>query len=227
MNFRRIFEQDKKLTVKVVAGVLLLVVAFAFYLAKERASEEDLGASKISGSGGAILAEGESDPGKNLPATGGAIEKEAVIMVDVAGAVASPRVVELPGGSRVFEAIEKAGGLTKDADTASINQAEFLTDGQKLYIPTGQEVKAGLNGSGQSISANAGSPAQLNQPKLININTADSAALQQLNGVGPATAEKIIDYRNANGKFKTVEDIKNVSGIGAKTFEKFKDKITV
>lgn len=227
MNFRRIFEQDKKLLIKVIAGVLLLAVAFAFYLIKEKSSDQDLGVSAIPGSGAAILQEGETDAGNRLQTTEAAIEEETMIMVDVAGAVVNPCVVELRSESRVFEAIEKAGGLTKDADTASINQAEFLTDGQKLYIPTKQEVKAGLSGGAQGLSFNAGASGQSNQSKLININTADTTALQQLTGVGPATAEKIINYRNENGKFKTIEDIKNVSGIGDKTFEKFRDKITV
>jgi competence protein ComEA len=144
---------------------------------------------------------------------------------DVAGAVMAPSVVELPEGSRVFEAIEKAGGLTGDADLSTTNQAEILTDGQKLYIPTRHELEESRAGSPSSgLAANSSG---VLQSKRININTADSQTLQQLKGVGPATAEKIINYRTENGKFKTIEDLKNVSGIGDKTFEKLKDKITV
>jgi competence protein ComEA len=107
-----------------------------------------------------------------------------------------------------------------EADTGTINQAEILSDGQKIYIPTKQEMISGNSGGNF-----AGSITR--QSGLININTADSAALQEIPGVGPATAEKIISYRNENGKFNTIEDIKSVSGIGDKTFEKMKKKITV
>lgn len=214
MNFKHFFEQDKKLLIKVIAGIILLAVAFTFYLMKEKEDVQDMAVSLIP-EGGAEISE---------PATGPAIEEEIMIMVDVAGAVAKPAVVELPEGSRIFEAIEKAGGLIKEADTSGTNQAEILIDGQKVYIPTAQELKESQSGAP---SLNFTYQSGTSQSKRININTADSETLQQLTGVGPATAEKIINYRNENGKFKAIEDIKNVSGIGDKTFEKFKDKITV
>ena len=217
MNFSRFFELDKKLMVKVVAGVILIAVAFAFYLAKNKASSDDLTVSTIP----------ETEQETIAQPTDSAIEEEVMIMVDVAGAVMAPSVVELPEGSRVFEAVEKAGGLTKDADTGTINQDEILADGQKIYIPTKQEVKESTNGSGYSVGSSSSSGSGSVRSGLININTADSAALQQLPGVGPATADKIISYRDENGKFKNIEDIKNVSGIGEKTFEKMKKKITV
>lgn len=213
MNLMRYLEHDKKLLIKVIAGVILLAVAFAFYLIKEKAGDQAESVTVIPSETAAV------EPA----ATNTAVEAKFII-VDIAGAVMKPSVVELPEGSRVFEAIEKAGGLAKDADLRSTNQAEILTDGQKIYIPTKHEMEesqAGSASSGIVFNAAAG------QSKLININTADSQTLQQLKGVGPATAEKIISYRNENGKFKTIEDIKNVSGIGDKTFEKLKDKITV
>ena len=109
--------------------------------------------------------------------------------------------------------IEKAGGLKKNAEMDQINRAEIVTDGQKIVIPA----------KGETIAASGGAAAS----GLININTADSTALQEIPGVGPATAEKIIAYRTENGRFASKEDIKNVSGIGEKTYEKMKDKITV
>lgn len=214
MSFMRFFEQDKKLLIKVIAGIILLVIALTFYFMKENAEDPDMTVSLIP----------ESVVENSGPATDSAIEEEIMIMVDVAGAVANPAVVELPEGSRIFEAIEKAGGLTKEADMRGTNQAEILTDGQKIYIPTKQELEKSQS---DAMSFNFTDQTGTGQSKLININTADSETLQQLTGVGPATAEKIINYRNENGKFKTIEDIKNVSGIGDKTFEKFRDKITV
>ncbi len=155
-------------------------------------------------------------------------EPQAVIIVDVAGEVASPGVVELPAGSRVFQAIELAGGLTEDADTRYINQALVLSDGDKLYVPSDAETQssAGITG-GQGIASVVSGGQQSGRPGLININTASGAQLQTLNGIGPALAQRIIDYRESRGAFSSINDIKKVSGIGDKTFAKFKDRITV
>ena len=148
------------------------------------------------------------------------------IFVDIGGAVKNPMLAELPEGSRVEDAIEEAGGLKNDADLSSINRAEFLNDGDKIYIPetasSGDSSDTGDSGSGVSVSSSSGKSAN----GKININTADSATLQEISGIGPVTAQKIIDYRSDNGRFKTIEDIKNVSGIGDKTFENLKDYIT-
>lgn len=136
------------------------------------------------------------------------------IFVDIGGAVKNPQVVKLPEGSRVEDAIKAAGGLTDKADLTDINRAAFLEDGEKVYIPEAYE-------EGET----SGSMSQ--EDNRVNINTADSDELQKLNGIGPATAEKIIDYRDEHGRFSNIEDIKNVSGIGDKTFEKFEDDIKV
>lgn len=144
------------------------------------------------------------------------------IFIDIGGAVNSPMLAELPDGSRVEDAIVAAGGLTENADLTSINRAEFLTDGEKIYIPAFEQ-----NADGdESEMASTVTAAESSQSGKVNINTADLATLQTLNGVGPVTAQKIIDYRTSNGRFKTLEDIKNVSGIGEKTYGKLKDFIT-
>ncbi|MDO4869600.1 MAG: helix-hairpin-helix domain-containing protein [Bacillota bacterium] len=149
------------------------------------------------------------------------------IFVDIGGAVQSPMLAELPQGSRVEDAITAAGGLTEEADISSVNRAEFLEDGQKIYIP--EKLPEGEAGAAQDTVGAAGyvPSAAAGTDGKININTADSTQLQELNGVGPATAQKIIDYRTSNGRFQSIEDIKNVSGIGDKTFDKLKDNITI
>jgi competence protein ComEA len=150
------------------------------------------------------------------------------IIVDVGGAVVTPGVYTLASGSRVFEAIESAGGLTKDADTKDINQAAEMADGDRIYVPTEKEVKDGFVGVGDSGTGSTASSGSIpGGVSKVNINTADSTGLQVLSGVGPATAEKIIDYRNSNGKFTSIEKLKNVSGIGDKTYLKLKDHICV
>ena len=152
---------------------------------------------------------------------------DGTIFVDIGGAVKTPMLAELPDGSRVDDAIQAAGGLKTEADLSNINRAEFLTDGQKVFIPSlaldedGNVIEGSVSSGAES---NLGSPAATSK---VNINTADSEQLQTLSGVGPATAQKIIDYRQSNGSFSSVEDLKNVSGIGDKTFEKLKDDITI
>lgn len=153
-------------------------------------------------------------------------EDTKIIIVDVGGAVNRPKVVELKSGSRVQDAIEAAGGLTEENDISKINRAATVNDGDKIYIPTKQEVESGGYPQAEENSvvkadAGAGSSGK------VNINTASASQLQTISGIGPATAEKIIVFRNSNGKFKSIDDIKNVDGIGDKTFEKMKARITV
>ncbi len=144
------------------------------------------------------------------------------IYVDVSGAVRSPDVVKIPAGSRVFEAVDAAGGRTGDADTRNINLAAVCEDGQKIYIPTHEETEKGIEYG----SAAEGQAAPAENGK-VNINSADAQQLQTLSGIGPSMASRIIEYREANGRFASAEDLKKVSGIGEKTFSKFSDKICV
>lgn len=146
--------------------------------------------------------------------------KEDLIYVDIGGCVKSPGVYELEAGMRIFNVIEKAGGLTPKADTSSINQAEEIKDGMKIMIPS-KEAKAKGSGAVQGLSSSG------EKDGRININTADAERLKEIPGVGDVTAAKIISYREENGSFKTIEGLKDVNGIGDKTFEKMKDIITV
>lgn len=140
--------------------------------------------------------------------------EQSMIYVYVCGAVRAPQVVELPAESRVWDALEAAGGFAAEADRNAVNLAEPLTDGQKLYFPT--EGERELTGSDQASSDGR-----------ININTADAAQLCTLPGIGTSRAEAIIAYRKQNGAFAAVEDIMKVSGIKEGAFEKIKDRITV
>lgn len=166
------------------------------------------------------------------------------IYVDICGAVNRPGVYELNEGARVYEVIEMAGGLTKEADDTAINRAEILTDGIKIQIFTRSEMEerreAGLVGSptGNSFLNSSGvmngyafpnSSGMINeQPadQRVNINTADLAALTTLPGIGETRASDIITYRNEHGGFQSIDEIMKVNGIKEGTFHKIEDKIT-
>lgn len=151
----------------------------------------------------------------------------AVIFIDIGGEVKNPGVYQVEEGTRLFQVIEKAGGLTEFADVDDINQAEQVTDGQKILVGS---TNPNSPYYGKSESAGGSSTSAVRQGEegvLVNINQGDSTELQLIPGVGPATADKIIEYRETNGPFAQKEDIKNVSGIGEKTYEALKDYICV
>ena len=150
---------------------------------------------------------------------------DSKVAFDIAGAVMKPGVYVLPGGSRVAEALVAAGGLSKEADREwvekNINRAEKIDDGRKFYIPKMGEVGKTL-GVGNTIY-NVG----IKQEETVHLNSATASELDSLPGIGPAMAERILDYRGKNGGFKSIEEIKLVSGIGDKLFEKIREKISL
>lgn len=162
-------------------------------------------------------------------------EKNETITVYITGAVANPGVISLDNNMRLDDALKKLGGTTKDADINRINLAMKLEDSQHYIIPyIGQEddpsqkdMQASNNSSDSAGSLDNSSSASNSQNSKININSADESQLETISGVGPSTAQKIVDYREKEGKFSSIEDIKNVSGIGDKKFESMKDSIDV
>ena len=146
--------------------------------------------------------------------------EQDLITVDVKGAVKSPGIYDLPVGSRVHDAVQKAGGLTEEADSKSLNLAQKVSDEALVYVPTkGEEAASQQTTSGTSPSTS--------KDKKVNLNKASLEELKQVKGLGGKRAQDIIDHREANGKFKSVDELKKVSGIGAKTIEKLKDYVTV
>lgn len=144
-------------------------------------------------------------------------EETYEIMVHISGQVYNPGIVILESGDRLIDAVELAGGLKKEADLDKINLAKKLSDEEKIYIPKiGEESVIEVFESGSSD----------NSTGKININTCTKEELMTLPGIGDVLADRIISYRKEN-KFKAVEDIKNVSGIGEKKYEDIKDLITV
>ena len=147
----------------------------------------------------------------------GSETSSAQLYVQVSGAVVCPGVYAFPEGSRVYEAIARAGGLTEDAYDVELNQAQLLTDGQKIYVPVvGEAVTVSQNGS-----------AGLSDDGRININTATVEELMTLTGIGETRAKSIVAYRDAHGPFAAPEDLQQVSGIGESTYRKIADAITI
>lgn len=144
------------------------------------------------------------------------------IYADIKGAVVSPGMYQLPQNARVFDLINMAGGFTEEAVQDHVNLAQLVVDQAVVYVPTSsedlatwQEGQGGLTGEKESTSAK------------VNLNTADLSELQQLNGIGEKKASAIIAYREENGSFKSIDELKKVGGIGEKTFENLKEEIEV
>ncbi len=191
--------------------------------------------------------ERQEDEGTDTPV---AAEPEASCFVHICGEVAMPGVYELPAGSRIFEAVEMAGGFTEDAASSWLNLAQEIADGMKIVVPSEEELTAGAagaqtlaSGTPDGMAAPGGtlygggygaygmtegvSPAGAGSGGKVNINTAGKEELMTLNGIGEARAEAVIRYREEHGPFLTIEDIMNVSGIKNAAFEKIRDDITV
>lgn len=141
------------------------------------------------------------------------------IYIHVCGQVAVPGVYRLPSDSRVFEAVEAAGGLKEGADSSCLNQAEVLKDGRQIYIPAqGEDVR---------ISESAAESTNEKDDGTVNINTASKEELMTLNGIGEARAASIVAYREKHGDFSSIEGLKEVEGIKDGIFSKIKDQIRV
>lgn len=174
-------------------------------------------------------------------------QEPARIFVDVCGAVARPGVYELAADSRVFQAIELAGGYLPEAAGNYLNRASLLSDGQQIYVPTqteldenpekfSSEIAGAASGAGTSAGTVSGQAADASSGQstesasgatLVDLNTADETELTTLTGIGASKAQAIIAYREVNGPFAAIEDLMKVDGIKEGTFAKIKDKITV
>ena len=215
----RLSEHKNMIKAAAVALVLLAAVVFFGGFGEESDNSINVEAAQAQTETESSMEGAETDAAADTAASMGPV------YVDIGGCVKKPGVYQVVEGTRLFEVIKAAGGLTPEADVSQINQAETVTDGQKVVIPAiGEGGQAEGRGEGDD---SAGAAGGITADGRVNINKADSTQLQELPGVGPATAEKILDYREANGAFQSPEEIKNVSGIGDKTYEKMKDKICV
>ncbi|MGI9188475.1 MAG: helix-hairpin-helix domain-containing protein [Gaiellales bacterium] len=140
---------------------------------------------------------------------------EEPLVVYVTGAVRRPGVYQLPDGKRIIDAIEKAGGVTPKADAVTVNLAALLIDGEQILVPEAFAPGAGAapTGAGPGVAG------------VVHLNSADVTALDALPGVGPATAQRIVDWRDQNGGFRTVDDLEQVPGIGPAKLDALRDLV--
>lgn len=199
IEFLKVKYRKHKSVIKVVALIVMVICIYTvlFYATKKVENEEKTN-----------IVEANKDV-----ETFEAKEKVINQKVYISGEITNPGVYTFNDGDRIIDIIKYAGGETEDASLDNINLAEIVVDEQHIIIPNFNEEIA--------ISSNSSAF------KKININNATEDELTELNGVGEATAKNIIKYREENGKFNSIEEIMNVSGIGEKTFEKFEDEITV
>lgn len=158
------------------------------------------------------------------------------IFVHIDGYINNPGVYEIKENDRIKTLIDKAGGFKEGYSIKNINLAAKLSDGDKIYIPSVSEEKViennnnintNLSGKGQNVKSDGNNVSIMKNNSKININTANISELKQITGIGESTANKIIDYRENVGKFKKIEDIKEVKGIGDAKYESLKNKITI
>lgn len=202
---------------KILAVIIFVITAFLLFGPK--GNNETITLDKENASKNEVISKEEENEKRDA---------SGKVYVDISGEVKKPGVYEVSSDSRIFEVIEKAGGLTGKADTGAINQAELVKDGQKIVISRkGDNRNVSGSNMADTSSRSTGESHNGTAQGKININSADVNELQKIHGVGPATAEKIIKFRSSNGNFRVIEDLKKVNGIGNKTFEKIKDYITV
>ena len=209
--------------------LLALVVAVIVSAVGQQAGQRTVGSQAVSISPGSSATFGPFDAGGGAsvaPGQATATHAGAIIFVHVLGAIARPGLFQLSDGARVMDAIAAAGGLTAEADPAGVNLARLLSDGEQFYVPRQGEVPpelpAAIGGTGVGGSGGANAKA----PK-VHLNTATVADLDSLPRIGPTMAQRIIDYRTKNGRFTSIDGLRDVAGIGDKTFEALKDFITV
>lgn len=152
-------------------------------------------------------------------------EKPNKIYVEIKGSIAQPNVYQVAADARINDLVKLAGGLTKDADSRQINLAQPLQDGMSIYVPKkGEDLLVQEQTDPPATSSAIG---EAGVPNKINLNQADATQLQQVSGIGPKKAADIIDYRQKDGPFKSVDELTNVNGIGEKTLANIRDELCV
>lgn len=228
-------DNKKKIIISAIL-IIGLIVGFDIYMIVENSSYSELNLEKE------VLAENiantqnmesdvESVTGTNAENANQINNEEEKIAVHITGEVKKEGIIYLNQGARIVDAIDAAGGETEKADLSQVNLAYELQDGQKIYIPNKKEKISQYitenSGNNVIVEGSNASSKQKGEDEKVNINTATQDELDSLPGIGPSLAERIISYREENGKFKSTDELQNVKGIGNAKFEDIKDKVTV
>lgn len=223
------YVKDNRLFVSVIA---VLMVIFCFFLwmtcgagnsMEAETSYTDVTALSTSSSKQSSQSLSEAS---SQSKTEGSEKVKSKVTVDVKGAVVNPGVYTLKAGARVTDVIQEAGGMTEDADAKSVNLAASLSDEEVIYVANKDENVSVLDQTGTGQVSDKGGQAVSKDGK-INLNTATSEQLQTISGIGAKRAEDVIAYRESHGGFQSVDDLKNVSGIGDKTLDKIRESLYV
>ncbi len=216
-------ENSKKIILSIILISIILILFIIYMLNTNSNDEISLESLTVAGS------DVESNTIENLT-----IEEEVEgekIAIHIIGEVKKEGIVYLEKGSRIVDAIKEAGGATKEADLSQINLAYELQDGQKIYIPNKNEKISEYitrsSGNNVIIEGNNSSVQTEGKENKVNINTANLNELDSLPGIGPSLAKRIIEYREENGNFKSIEELQNVKGIGDAKYSDIKDNVTV
>ena len=217
---------DKKTLVKILSVMMILLLAAVLRIHSANTSQINVEAADTSET---VSEEGATEESESYDSDDEDYRSVSdIVFVDIGGAVEEPGVYQVASGTRLFEVIEMAGGLTEKADTDSVNQAAVVEDGVKIIIPKKKKggTSAAESSVAEQISSSYTASADGSQSSdLVNINTASKEELTRLNGIGDVIAERIIEYRKTNS-FKNKEDIKSVKGIGNGIYNNIKDSIT-
>lgn len=205
---------NKRQKIIVVVLIIIMCIVIGYYIISKTEKYDYSDIEKISN-----IIEEDQEVDDNI------IENK--IVIHITGEVEEEGVIELEKGARISDAIEEAGGTTEEADLSNVNLAYSLSDGQKVKIPNINEKDEEIIVVEEKAGDNIIIEGNKSKEEKININKAAQTEIETLPGIGPSTALKIINYRNEHGKFKNIEDIKNVSGIGDSKFENIKEYICV
>lgn len=226
-------DKQKKFIISHIFGRTLAMAVFFFLAGCAAGDTQETGLEELTLSEEDQNSEEESDEGQSEErqedkASGGKASQDdsgketedATVFVYVCGAVETPGVYELQADARVFEAIRAAGGVTAEAAPDMVNQAEVITDGEQIYVPTAGEMQAQGLGVGET-------GAKGTDNGKVNINTASEEELMTLTGIGEAKAAAILKYREEHGRFESIEELMEIEGIKEGVFGKIKDDITI
>ena len=219
---------------KIILSVVLiiaLIIGFAIYTMVNNNKNSELTIADMLVSNEADVNENQAKDNAVDVNNENLQEETEKIAVHIIGEVNKPGIIYLEEGARINDAIGEAGGETKEADLAQVNLAYVLQDGQKIYIPNKKEKittyiiqESGNNGV---VEENSNTNESKGENEKVNINTASQSELDGLPGIGDSIAQRIIDYREQNGNFKSIEELKEVKGIGEAKFEEIKDRVTI